>query len=31
MENTTIGWPEISLICSLIALIISINLNFRVK
>ncbi len=31
MENTTIGWPEISLVCSILALIISITLNFREK
>lgn len=29
MENGTIGWPEISLICSIIALIISITLNIK--
>ena len=29
MENTTLGWPEISLICSIIALIISITLNIK--
>ena len=29
MENHTLGWPEISLISSIIALIISITLNFR--
>ena len=29
METTTFGWPEISLICSIIALIISITLNIK--
>lgn len=29
MENTSLGWPEISLICSIIALIISITLNIK--